>query len=318
MIYTDQAAKLRTLQNGNINKNTNDHLKNPEDSMNEGNFTYQDVNEGYNKIISKVIAVTSGKGGVGKTTFSVNFSIMLAKLGKKVLLMDGDLGLANVNVLLGIVPEHNIYEVFRGKKKVKDIVIKTHYGIDFIAGANGIYQLANLSEEQREMFIKDLDELVGYDYLIIDTGAGIGQNVLSFLKSADEVIVITTPEPTAITDAYGMIKSIVVNKADKKIKLIVNEVESAIEAKKVADRLIEISAQFLKAEVENIGFIYKEEFVQKSIRIQRPLIIAYPNAKSSTCIYHITKRILNIEDHDENRSGISGFFSKFFQIFQDT
>jgi flagellar biosynthesis protein FlhG len=308
MIYTDQAAKLRTLQGYSMEiNNYNKKIENNSSSVNLTNTMP----------LTRVIAITSGKGGVGKTTFSVNFSIVLSKLGKKVLLMDGDLGLANVNVLLGIVPEYNIYEVFKGKKSIKDIIIHTHYGMDFIAGANGIAQLANLTDEKREEFLKDLETLQGYDYLIIDTGAGVGQNVLGFLKPADEIIVVTTPEPTAITDAYGMIKSIVVNKADRKIKLIINEVETAIEAKKVADRLIEISAQFLKAEVENLGFIYKEDIVPKSIRNQRPLVIAYPNAKSSSCIFHIAKRILNVSE-DDMGSGISGFFSKFFQIFQNT
>ncbi|GIX42118.1 MAG: site-determining protein [Leptospiraceae bacterium] len=308
MIYTDQAAKLRTLQGYNMEIN----------NLRKNNSSEEKIASIDTKPLTRVIAITSGKGGVGKTTFAVNFSIVLAKFGKKVLLMDGDLGLANVNVLLGLVPEHNIYEVFKGKKSIKDVIIHTHYGMDFIAGANGIAQLANLTEEQREEFLKDLESLEGYDYLIIDTGAGVGQNVLGFLKPADEIIIVTTPEPTAITDAYGMIKSIVVNKADRKIKLIVNEVETAIEAKKVADRLIEISAQFLKAEVENLGFIYKEDIVQKSIRNQRPLVVAYPNAKSASCILHIAKRILNVKGEEEIGSGISGFFNKFFQIFQDS
>lgn len=308
MYYTDQAAKLRTLQS--FSSHTYEMNETKELANRSGMETGSDKTP-----LTKVITITSGKGGVGKTTVSVNMAIVLAKLGKKVLLMDGDLGLANVNVLLGIVPEHNIYEVFRGKKKIKDIIISTHYGIDFIAGANGIAQLANLSDEQREFFLKELEELNGYDYLLIDTGAGIGNNVLGFLKSADEIIIITTPEPTAITDAYGMIKSIVVNKTDKKIKLIINEVESAVEAKKVADRLIEISAQFLKVEIENLGFIYKEEEVLKSIRNQRPLVVVYPNAKSANCIFHITRRILNLPNQEGSGSGISGFFQKFFKSF---
>ncbi len=300
MIYTDQAAKLRVMQGYPMT------IENPGENNNNNT----------NKNLTRVIAITSGKGGVGKTTFSVNLSIILSKLGKKVLLMDGDLGLANVNVLLGLVPEHNIYEVFKGKKRVKDIIINSHFGMDYIAGANGIAQLANLTEEQRENFLKELETLEGYDFLIIDTGAGVGQNVLGFLKPADEIIIVTTPEPTAITDAYGMIKSIIVNKADKKIKLLINEVETAIEAKKVSDRLIEISAQFLKAEIESLGFIYKEDIVAKSIRNQRPLVISYPNAKSSTCILHVAKRILNVKDDEVSASGISGFFNKFLEIFQ--
>lgn len=310
MIFTDQAAKLRMIQN--YNKMEQENLIS---QTNGSNIKQEKTNSIPQR--TKVIAVTSGKGGVGKTTFSVNFSIILSKLGKKVIIMDGDLGLANINVLLGIIPEHNIYDVFKGKKRVQDVIVSTHFGVDFIAGANGISQLANLSDSQRENFLKDLESLNGYDYMIIDTGAGVGQNVLGFLKPADEIIVITAPEPTAIADAYGMIKSIVANKNEKKIRMIVNEVENAMQAKRVADRIINLSAQFLNAEVDNLGFIYKEDIVQKSILAQRPFVVAYPNAKSSSCIFHIAKRVLNLKE-DETGSGVSGFFDKLFQIFQNT
>ncbi len=307
MMYSDQAAKLRYIQGYNMDFNNLNSLQ-----MSSNKIVQI---KGEESTFTKVIAVTSGKGGVGKTTFSVNLSIMLAQLGKKVLLMDGDLGLANVNVLLGILPERNIYDVFKGKRKISEILIKTQYGIDFIAGANGIDQLANLSEEQRSAFLKDLETLQGYDFLIIDTGAGVGPNVIGFLKPADDIIVVTTPEPTAITNAYGMIKSIVVNREEKRLKLVVNQVNSAIEAKKVSDRLTEISAQFLKADVETLGFIFKEDEVLNSIRNQRPLVVVYPGSKSASCINHISRKLLNLNE-EENQSTISGFFGKIFNIFE--
>ncbi len=307
MMYSDQAAKLRYIQGYNMDFNNLNSLQ-----MSSNKIVQI---KGEESTFTKVIAVTSGKGGVGKTTFSVNLSIMLAQLGKKVLLMDGDLGLANVNVLLGILPERNIYDVFKGKRKISEILIKTQYGIDFIAGANGIDQLANLSEEQRSAFLKDLETLQGYDFLIIDTGAGVGPNVIGFLKPADDIIVVTTPEPTAITNAYGMIKSIVVNREEKRLKLVVNQVNSAIEAKKVSDRLTEISAQFLKADVETLGFIFKEDEVLNSIRHQRPLVVVYTGSKSASCINHISRKLLNLNE-EENQSTISGFFGKIFNIFE--
>lgn len=266
---------------------------------------------------TRVISITSGKGGVGKTTVSVNLAISMAKLGKKVILFDGDLGLANINVLLGIIPEHNIYEVLRGKRTLSDIIIPTNYGIDIIAGANGISQLANLSDTQREEFVQQLEGLTGYDVMIIDTGAGVSNNVIGLVMPADEILVVTTPEPHAITDAYGMIKSIVANRQDKAIKLIVNRVASAVEAKRVADRLISISSQFLKTRVESIGFIFEEGLVQKSIRNQRPHVILHPGAKSSACIHHIGARLLNA-NIEERATGISGFFDKFLKLsFRD-
>ncbi len=250
---------------------------------------------------TRIISVTSGKGGVGKTTVSVNLAISLARTGKKVLLFDGDLGLANINVLLGIIPEHNIYEVLKGRKRLQDIIIKTSYGIDIIAGANGISQLADLNEAQRENFLQGLQELSGYDIMLIDTGAGVGANVIGLVLPADEILVVTTPEPTAITDAYGM------------IKLIVNRVPDAGEAKLVADRLISISNQFLKARIENLGFIFEESSVQKSIRSQRPYVVLYPAAKSSACIKHIAARLVNAP-FEEDSAGIYGFFQKFLNL----
>jgi flagellar biosynthesis protein FlhG len=258
---------------------------------------------------TRVISVTSGKGGVGKSTLSVNLGIAIGRLGKRVLLLDGDLGLANVNVLMGIIPEHNIYEVMKGKKKIRDIIISTSFGIDIIAGANGISQLANLSDTARETFLEQLGGLTGYDVLLIDTGAGVGANVLGLVMPADEIVVVTTPEPTAITDAYGMIKSIVANGQEKIIKLIVNRVPSAIEAKRVSDRLASISAQFLKTEIDCIGFVFEENLVQKSIRSQRPHVVQYPGSKSSACMNHIAARLMNTNVKDEP-DGIMAFFRR--------
>jgi flagellar biosynthesis protein FlhG len=190
---------------------------------------------------TRTIAITSGKGGVGKTSLAVALSIALAKDGSKVTLLDADLGLANINVILGIIPKYNLYHVIKGKKKLKDIVIDVPEGIKIIAGASGFHQLANLDMKQRMDFIEAVSELDEDDYMIIDTGAGISQNVLSFVGASDEVIVVTTPEPTAITDAYGIIKSIASQSPEKSVRLIVNRVQSVSEGKRVAQRVINIA-----------------------------------------------------------------------------
>lgn len=181
---------------------------------------------------TKIIAIASGKGGVGKSTVSVNLAISMARVGQKVLVFDGDLGLANVNVILGIIPKYNLYHVVKGHKSLKDIVIQTPEGVDIIAGASGYSQLANLNDTQRNSLIKGFSELDNYDVMIIDTGAGISSNVIGLTLPADDVIVITTPEPTAITDSYGLIKAIVSQSRDKNLKMVVNRVRSAIEGKK--------------------------------------------------------------------------------------
>ena len=157
---------------------------------------------------TRVITISSGKGGVGKTNIAVNLGIAFAELGKKVVVMDADLGLANVNVLLGIIPKYNLFQLIKKQKTMKDIIIDTEYGIEIIAGASGFSKIANLNEEERGAFIRELDVLSYADIVIVDTGAGVSQNVLDFIVATDEAIIITTPEPTAITDAYGIIKII--------------------------------------------------------------------------------------------------------------
>src|SRR5574344_872149 len=196
---------------------------------------------------TRIIAITSGKGGVGKTNLSVNMAIAYAQLGKKVILIDGDLGMANVNVLLNVVPQYNLMQVINRQKTMSEIILDTEVGIKFIAGANGFSKIANLSVEELDYFAKQFAQLGNADIIIIDTGAGIANNVLQFVAAADEVYVVTTPEPTAITDAYGIIKIItteLVNK-DINLKLLVNKVHSADEGKRISERIITIVGQFL-------------------------------------------------------------------------
>ena len=257
-----------------------------------------------------IIAVTSGKGGVGKSTLCVNLGISLANMGFKVLLLDGDLGLANLNVLMGIIPDHSLYDVIRGKKKLSDIIISTSFGLDIIAGANGISQLADISQSQRELLVRQLADLNGYDIMLIDTGAGINANVISLALASDEILVITTPEPTSITDAYAMIKSIVVHDPQRTVRLLINRAPSALEAKRAADRLKSITSRFLSASVDILGFVFEEEVVQKSVRSQRPLMVVYPGAKSSACVSHIGAQLTNLTEQTQPK-GIRVFFQNF-------
>ncbi len=212
----------------------------------------------------KVISVASGKGGVGKSNLSVNLSIALADIGYKVLLLDADLGLANVNILLGVIPKTNIFHVIQGKKKLYEVVLTVPQGIDIIAGASGFSELANLSGEVRKKFIRDLGKFQSYDYLVIDTAAGLHSSVLSFIQASQEVIIITTPEPTAITDAYGIIKAIV-NLGFTNIKLVVNKVRNIMEGKKVSDRIIQIASQFLNVHINSLGYLYEDDAMVRAV-----------------------------------------------------
>lgn len=262
---------------------------------------------------TRIISITSGKGGVGKTSFSVNLALSLVKAGQKVLLLDADLGLANINVLIGIIPKYNLYHVVKGTKSLKDVIIQTPEGLDVIAGASGYTMLANLSADDRKKVLKEFDTLGRYDVMLIDTGAGVGANVIGFVTPADEVLVVTTPEPTAITDAYGIIKSIVLQNPDKTIRLVVNRVSSAFEAKKVTERVVNISNQFLNVKVDDGGFIYDDENVSKSVRRQKPFILQYPQSKASSCINVIASNLVHEKGaHVDVRvgGGLGSFFRK--------
>ena len=261
---------------------------------------------------TRIITVTSGKGGVGKTNLSVNMALAFARLGKKVVVMDADLGLANVNVMLNMIPKYNLYHVIKKQKTINEILVETEYGISIVAGASGFSQIANMGDQERHDFIGELDTLSFADIIIIDTSAGVSSNVLDFIAAADDAIIITTPEPTAITDAYGIIKIIAMeyDSINIGLKLVVNRARGAAEAKNVADRMISIAGQFLNLKVDYLGFIYDDPAVPSSVRQQKPFIIIDPKCKASLCIQHLVERI------DKNKSiepeGIGSIFKKLF------
>jgi flagellar biosynthesis protein FlhG len=261
---------------------------------------------------TRIITITSGKGGVGKTNMSVNMALAYARLGKKVVVMDADLGLANVNVMLNMVPKFNLYHVIRKQKTMKEILLETEYGISIVAGASGFSKIANLSETERQNFINELDTLSNADIIIIDTSAGVSSNVLDFIAAADDAVIITTPEPTAITDAYGIIKIIAteIDNLNMGLRLVVNRVKSVAEAKKVADRMTSIAGQFLNLKVEYLGFIYDDPAVSHAVLRQRPFMVVDPKCRASLCVQHIVGRM----EKSEPREG-GGFGTMFKRLF---
>jgi flagellar biosynthesis protein FlhG len=261
---------------------------------------------------TRIITVTSGKGGVGKTNMSVNMAIAYARMGKKVVVMDADLGLANVNVMLNIIPRFTLFHVMRRQKTMKEIMEKTEYGISIVAGASGLAKIANLNEEERKNFIKELDSLTDADVIIIDTSAGVNSNVIDFVAAAEDAVIITTPEPTAITDAYGLIKIIATEYETLSIglKLVVNRVKSAAEARKVADRMTTIAGQFLNLKVDYLGYIYDDPVVSQGVLRQKPFLVIDPRARASFCIEHIVDRLEKTEVRD-----IGGFTAMIRRLF---
>jgi flagellar biosynthesis protein FlhG len=217
-----------------------------------------------------VVAVTSGKGGVGKTLTTVNLAVAARRAGKSVLILDGDLGLANVDVVLGLTARYNIRDVLDGQAALKDIVVQGPLGIDLIPSGSGISHLTRLSPGQEQRI---LDEILGvdsaYDLLLIDTGAGIARNVALFCEAADQVVVVTTPEPHAMTDAYALIKVMAEEHRVSAFNLLVNQAPSTAEGLKVAERIAEVARRFLKVSVNHLGIVPLDPQVPKSVRQRR-------------------------------------------------
>lgn len=270
------------------------------------------------KKVARVITVTSGKGGVGKSSLSVNLGIQLSKQGKKVIIIDADFGLANVEVMFGIRPNYNMADLLYRGKNLEDIITAGPYGLGFISGGSGIGELANVSKEDTNLLIQklyQLDEIA--DIVIIDTGAGITDNVLDFVVSSSEVILVTTPEPTSITDSYALLKT--VNKKEgfssehTKIKMVANRVESIVEGENLYQKLNIVIDKFLDFNIEYLGSIPTDPLVVKAIMQQKPYSILYPNSIASKAIIDISDTLCNINiDKKNTGKGIAQLFSKFY------
>ncbi len=265
---------------------------------------------------ARVITVTSGKGGVGKTNLTANLALALANLGQKVLVIDADLGLANVEFVLGLTPKYNLLNLLDGGYHINDVVMDGPRGIKFMSGGSGIYQLANLSDAQTQ---KIINQVVMFDrwanVILIDTGAGLHRNVLNFVMAADEVIIITTPEPTAIADAYAVMKAYASHYGRAPLRLVVNRVLEMEEGQTVVDKLGKVSQRFLGVGVTSLGFIYEDPNVPKAVKRQVPLVVAHPETISARCIDQIAQRLLYGKDVNQPM-GIKGFFSKFLDMIR--
>lgn len=300
----DQAEKLRMLARS-IKQQVEDDINTQAQQQTESQIHK-----------TRVIAVTSGKGGVGKTNFTINIALALAQKGKRVMILDADLGLANVDVLMGLNPQYTLYHVLKEESSIRNAVTTSSHGIMVIAGGSGVQELANLPKKKLQKFIKQMDELEGMaDILLIDTGAGLTKNVMSFVMAADEVVVICTPEPTAITDAYGMVKTLYSMKPQSIVQLVVNRVEDQEEADMTANKLTTVAERFLQFPIARLGFILDDQLVSKSVKGQEPFIIKYPNSMAAECIRGLAGQLLNEEDVSMASGGVRTFFKKMINFF---
>jgi flagellar biosynthesis protein FlhG len=242
----------------------------------------------------RIVAVTSGKGGVGKTNVVANLAFGLSELGKKVVVLDADFGLANIDVLLGLTPRFHLGHVLFGNKTLTEIMVQGPKGIRIIPASSGLQRLSELTLQQRTLLVEsfaDLDQEL--DFFLIDTAAGISRNVIHFLLSAQEVIVVSAPEPTAIVDAYAVIKIILAEDHAKDVRVLINSVERADEAREVFCQINSVVKRFLNREVGYLGHIERDEHVTQAVRSQVLVSHRFPDAPASVCFRTLSLRVAN-------------------------
>lgn len=224
--------------------------------------------------LAHALAISSGKGGVGKSTVAVNLAVMLASMGRRVVLLDADMGTANADVLCNVMPVHTLAHVVAGRRQIEDVIVEAPGGFSLIPGASGLAQMAALSFGERERLIQQFARLEqAYDLLLIDTGAGIGPDVLSLLTAVDRVLVVTTPDPTAITDAYAVIKAAHRQSPDFDARLLVNQAANPDEALQVYTRVANVCRKFLQLDVPYAGCLLSDNAVRDSVRLRKPFAL---------------------------------------------
>ena len=242
----------------------------------------------------RVLAVSSGKGGVGKTNIVANLAYVLSKQGKKVLVVDADLGLNNIDILLGLNPKFHIGHVLSGEKNVQDIIIEGPAGIHLLPAGGGLQELTQLDDEKKVVLMEELDQVSsGYDFLIFDTGAGISTNVTYFCSAAHEILLVATTEPTSLTDVYALIKTLHTKYAQKYFRVIINSVGSESEARLIFRNLAAVADRFLPdVSVEYLGYILLDPVVTKAVRQQKAFSELYPDSKVTHCINRLVQKIV--------------------------
>lgn len=302
----DQAEKLRKIVN---------NLNNEPGSSTGNNLSPERITVGRR---ARVVTVTSGKGGVGKTNVTVNLAIALSQKGYRVVIIDADLGLSNIDVVFGIVPRYTLLDSINSEKGILDILCDGPNNIKFISGGSGVQKLINLDKNSLDAFIANislLDHIA--DYILIDTGAGLSDTVMNFVLSADEVLLVVTPEPTSITDAYALVKTVANIKKDCAINVLINRADNENEAKTVYNNFAAVSERFLGIKLEFLGYLPFDQSFTKSVKLQRPYLLCYPKNSTSKLIYDLADSIIRKENvvNSTAQTGIKGFINRFVGLF---
>lgn len=265
--------------------------------------------------LARVITVTSGKGGVGKSNTAINLAIQFRKMGKKVIILDADFGLANIEIMFGAVPKHNLCDLIYQGKNIKEVITWGPMEVGFISGGSGIAGMSNLSRDYLSYIIKNLAELDAItDIVIVDTGAGISDAVLEFLVASGEIILVTTPEPTSITDSYSLLKALQrhprFHPEETKVKMLANRVDKETEGSTLFNKLNAVVARYLKLPMTYLGYIPQDSQLSKAVMQQMPVSMQSPSAKSSQAYERVAGRLLDVETGSFPKSrGMAAFFS---------
>lgn len=265
--------------------------------------------------MARVITVTSGKGGVGKSNASINLAIQFRKMGQRVIILDADFGLANIEIMFGAIPKHNLCDLIYQGKNIKEIITWGPMEVGFISGGSGIAGMSNLNRDYLNYIIQNLVELDSLaDVIIVDTGAGISDSVLEFLVASGEVLLVTTPEPTSITDSYSLLKALNrhprYHKDSVSIKMIANRVVKEEDGLTLFQKLNAVVERYLKMPISYLGSIPQDEKLMKSVMQQTPVSMQYPTAKSSLAYEQIAYKLMNKEEMmKQPKRGMAAFFS---------
>lgn len=264
---------------------------------------------------TRTISVTSGKGGVGKTTLISNLALTLSQQGNKVLILDGDLGLANVDVMYGMRAAHSLESVLNGEREIKDVIIEVAPNVHLIPGGGGVYELQNLSSIEKKIILDQVSQLnEPYDYLLIDTASGINDNVLYLNAAAQEILVVVTPEPASLTDSYALIKVLNKKYRERRFSIVTNMVQDEAEAMQVYRRLSDVANRFLSVSLDYKGFIPTDSNLRVATRSQQLVLQSDPRSPSSFAIRMLAEKLSGYAPMGQIKGGMQFFWEQMVGV----
>jgi flagellar biosynthesis protein FlhG len=262
----------------------------------------------------RVIAVTSGKGGVGKTNISANMAVLAAKMGKRVLVIDADLGLANVEIVFGLKPRYHMGDLINSSISIEDVLIEAPHGVKILPAGSGVQNLTQLSPEDKLRFVASLEPVQDkFDIVLVDSGAGIGDNVLFFVGAAQEAVLVVSPEPTSLVDAYATVKVLSQKAGVRNFNVIINPVVEELPAREIFNKLTAVTSRFLSASVRHLGYIPRDENLHRAIMAQRPLVDAFPHSPASRAMSVIADKLFNESAPPLLDGGMKLMWSRLFR-----